>query len=147
MSEPDEIDELDEIVTDKVIEEKHTEIVFVKKITGSDRIFSNTLSLTEFTQVVCLRADMIVRGAPIYVEPTPCTTDIAIKEIIEGKCILSIVRERGVIYNEELGKNIRYVEVWDVNELKIPQKCISDFDPLILKHYPDIHKKVNDLLK
>ena len=126
----------------EIVETKeNAPIVNVQKIRGSERIYADTISLTEFVQVVFTRADQISSGAKIYVESqTAFAHELAIKEIIQGQCPLSIIRHRGNV------NGIDYVEVWDVNELKISMKCISDAESIFDKGGKmDIVKKIENL--
>ena len=114
MSEEDD----DEIVDININETKAEEVFLVVKV--ENRIYCNTLSLTECVSVICDRADQINKRAKIFTNVNDCDAhDIAIKEIIEGKCPLSIKRLRG----RKDGKE--YIEEWSVNELEKSEKLID----------------------
>lgn len=75
------------------------------------RITSEYMTLYEYAMVIGTRATHISEGAPIYVDTTGLSNarDIAIKEIDEKKCPLSISR-----------KVARQIEIWEVNEMTKP---------------------------
>lgn len=148
VAETKEVNELDEVVEAKPAPDyQHSDVCYIHHITGSDRIFKNYFSKKEFTAVVCYRADMISRGAPIYVEPKYTACEIAIDEILNNKCILALRRTRGIEYSPELKCNIKYVEIWNVSELKLTPKCISSFDMLANIKVANITEKIEALLK
>ncbi len=110
--------EEDEEIDIKFEDVKNEDVIYTERI--SDRIFTNVISLLECVQVICTRADQINKGAKIYTTVVNTQShEIAIKEILEGKCPLSIIRPRGKI------GNIEYVEVWSVNELEKPEKLLD----------------------
>lgn len=112
--------EEDEDVEVKLEDVKPSEVVYVKKIYGDQRIYCDTITLTECVQVICTRADQIKNGGIIYVTVANAHAhEVAIKEIIEGKCPLSILRFRGRVGDTE------HVEVWEVNELKKSEKLVD----------------------
>ena len=121
--------------------ENSDEVVFVEKIYGNNRIYTNTMGLAEFVQVIYTRADQISNGAEIFIQnQSGHACDLAIKEVIAGVCPLSIIRKRGKIGNKE------YVEVWDVNELDVLQKCISSSESIFDKGGKiDIVSRLKDL--
>ncbi len=121
--------------------ESRQEVINVVRLYGSERIYLDTISLTEFVQVVFTRADQISNGAKIYIEKeTAFAQDIAIKEIVQGRCPLAIVRSRGTI------DGVEYVEIWNVNELRIPKKCIIDAQSIISGKKMNIMGKIDDLI-
>jgi DNA-directed RNA polymerase subunit K/omega len=105
-----------------------------------DRIFPDFISLSEFVQVVCTRTEQIERGAQIYTTPSIQPHEIAIKEIIEKVCPLTIIRKRGEDAHNE------YVEAWPVNSLNVTQKCISQAEiTLDKKNKINTVKNINKL--
>jgi DNA-directed RNA polymerase subunit K/omega len=60
---------------------------------------SHYASIFEFTQIVGKRCTQIQNGWPAYVETTDADTfeDIALREIAEKKCPLSVVRTVGLM--------------------------------------------------
>ena len=139
MSDEIENEEID-INVDK---QKINNIVSVKRIYGDDRITSNSITLFELVNVVNSRSDQINNGAELFI-PFEINTsrNLAIKEILEGKCPIKIIRSRGVI------NNIEYIEEWSVNELEIPKKCISSLEiSLNGKRDINIREKINNTLK
>ncbi len=110
-------------------EETCEERKILQQVFVTDRIFPNFISLSEFVQVVCTRAEQIQRGGRIYTTAiSPHAHEIAIQEIIEKVCPLSIYRKRGEDASAE------YIEVWAVNELDITQKCISKTETILDKN-------------
>jgi DNA-directed RNA polymerase I, II, and III subunit RPABC2 len=93
-----------------------------------ERITSEYMTLYEYAMVIGNRATHISQGAPIFVDITGLTEarDIAIKEIREKKCPLSISRRIG-----------NKIEIWEVNEMSILERISSsgsgnrDFSDLI----------------
>jgi DNA-directed RNA polymerase subunit K/omega len=92
-------------------EPKETEIV-----SPMERITSEYMTLYEYAMVIGNRATHISQGAPIFVDITGLTEarDIAIKEIREKKCPLSISRRIG-----------NKIEIWEVNEMSILERISS----------------------
>lgn len=79
---------------------------------GDTRITSSIISLEEITRVIGTRATQIDNGAEPYVDHTDLknTISMALKEVYERKCPLSIRREL----------NATTVEEWAVNEMELP---------------------------
>ena len=77
------------------------------------RITSDRMTVYEYASVIGTRATHISKGAPLYTEIGDLyePRDIAIKEINEGMCPLSISRRIG---------NTQYIEIWEVNEMVKP---------------------------
>lgn len=75
------------------------------------RITSEYMTMYEYAMVIGTRATHISEGSPIYVDTVGLTNarDIAIKEIDEKKCPLSISR-----------KVASQIEIWEVNEMTKP---------------------------
>lgn len=140
MSEEDseEIEEIEELPESTGENEKK----ILNQVLVEDRIYANFISLFEFIQVVCTRTEQIERGAQIYTTPSIQSHEIAIKEIIEKCCPLTIYRKRGEDAQNE------YIEAWEVNELEITQKCISQVETILDKDNKiNIVEKLNELLK
>jgi DNA-directed RNA polymerase subunit K/omega len=138
MSEEDSEEYDEEIVETS----KENEKKILTQILVQDRIYANFLSLSEFVQVVCTRTEQIERGAQIYTTPSIQPHEIAIKEIIEKSCPLTIHRKRGEDSQYE------YIEAWEVNELDVTQKCISQVETVLDKNGKiNIVEKLNELLK
>lgn len=132
--------EEEEEIDINIEQKKNEEIIYTERI--SDRIYCNVITLTECVQVVCTRTDQINEGAKVFtVVNSPDSHEIAIKEIIEGKCPLSIIRPRGRIGNTE------YVEVWAVNELEKPEKLLDKIQNIFnrSKKY-NTREQINNLI-
>ena len=136
----DEFDELDDVegeeeaeseegeddsIIDEVEEEASApECKTIKVVARDKRKTSDTISLFELTAIVGIRAQDISKGGDIiFCEigegHDMSAIDIAIKEIVEKKCPLSIERK---VKNDTDGI---VVEIWDVNELMIPQSLLQ----------------------
>lgn len=75
-----------------------------------DRVLPDRMNIFEFAEVVGDRINQIKSGAPVYVNlPGADEEQIAIKEIIDKKCPLSIDREVAPGSGE--------FETWEVNEM------------------------------
>jgi len=79
-----------------------------------DRVTSQIMSLAEMTEVLSQRTKHIQDGGPVYIdygnESDPA--QIAIMELKARQCPLSITRK----HNESV------MEVWEVNEMVLPEK-------------------------
>jgi DNA-directed RNA polymerase I, II, and III subunit RPABC2 len=80
-------------------------------VAPEQRVTSECMTLYEYAMVIGTRATHISDGAPLYVDTSGLSNarDIAIKELDEKKCPLSISRRVG-----------RKLEVWEVNEMTKP---------------------------
>lgn len=116
--------EEDENIDIRLEDNKINSVVFTEKI--KNRIFSSVLNLTECVQVICIRADQIDTGAKIFVASRGggSSYEIAIREIIEGKCPLAIIRSRGT------RAGIEYVEKWSVNELEKSEQLLDKIETI-----------------
>jgi DNA-directed RNA polymerase I, II, and III subunit RPABC2 len=83
----------------------------VTLVAPEQRVTSECMTLYEYAMVIGTRATHISEGAPLYVDATGLSNarDIAIKELDEKKCPLSISRKVG-----------RKLEIWEVNEMTKP---------------------------
>lgn len=88
---------------------ENSEVIIVEPY---ERISSEYMTEYEYSMVIGTRATHISKGAPIYVDITGISDarDIAIKEINEKKCPLSVRRK---LPN-------RKIEIWEVNEMTKP---------------------------
>lgn len=134
-----EKEEEEEEIEDVTFDEKEDNKV-IYQVVVEDRIFSNYISLLEFTQIVCYRVDMIKKGSQIYIEGETDTLAIAIKEVLQGRCPLSLIRERGIV------GDTRYVEHWEVNELRIPPKCFEEYKLVFKDAEHSVVTKIDMLL-
>lgn len=75
------------------------------------RVTSEYMTMYEYAMVIGTRATHISEGSPLYVDAIGLSNarDIAIKEVDEKKCPLSISRKVG-----------RKLEIWEVNEMTKP---------------------------
>lgn len=111
----DEENEDDEngIYMKKVAQQKllkeNSEVIIVD---ANQRITSEFMTIYEYAMVIGTRATHISEGSPLYVDATGISEarDIAIKEIDEKKCPLSVSRK----------VDNRKIEIWQVNELTKP---------------------------
>ena len=99
----------DDVSVATVDENVNTTITVVKP---EKRITSTIMSKAEYVKVLGIRATHIDHGAPVYTDITDITDtkEMAIKEIKEKKCPLSI---RRFITND-------ICEIWSVNEMTLP---------------------------
>lgn len=83
----------------------------VTLVPAEKRVTSECMTLYEYAMVIGTRATHISEGAPLYTDATGISNarDIAIKELDEKKCPLSISRKVG-----------NKLEVWEVNEMTKP---------------------------
>lgn len=104
-------DEIDGIYIKKTQVHAVKEESEVTIVAPEQRVTSEYMTMYEYAMVIGTRATHISEGAPIYVDTTGLSNarDIAIKEIDEKKCPLSISR-----------KVARQIEIWEVNEMTKP---------------------------
>lgn len=115
-----------------------SKIVFTTKNYGNKRITTNLLRKNEFVQVVMTRADQINKNNKTYNERKAIDSiTIAIIEIIEKKCPLSIIRN---ITDTE-------VDIWDINEMALTPNCINDINYFLSTEEPNLKKKLSEFLK
>lgn len=83
----------------------------VTLVAPEQRVTSECMTLYEYAMAIGTRATHITEGSPIYVDATGLSNarDIAIKELDEKKCPLSISRK--------VGHNL---EIWEINEMTKP---------------------------
>lgn len=96
------------VAQQKLLKE-NSEVIIVD---ANKRITSEFMTIYEYAMVIGTRATHISEGSPLYVDATGISEarDIAIKEIDEKKCPLSISRK----------VDYRKIEIWEVNELTKP---------------------------
>ncbi len=92
------------------------QLIRAKTIVPRDkRVTSDTLTIYELTPVVSMRISMLGNGCPSYIQSaTDDFKQVAIREILEKKCPLSITRETS-----------RGIEVWEVNEMIVNRILIG----------------------
>lgn len=109
-----EIDEKEEDEDDIIhtFIEESTDTNVIHYETLENRITSDTISAFELTEVISVRSSHIANGSPVYTDVTNCPTsrDKAVKEILDKKSPLSVVRR---------DHTRRVQEIWSVNELTI----------------------------
>ena len=83
-------------------------------IRGDDRVLSAKLSIFDIAAILSARISEINSGSPVYIvdDKKFNPKQLAIEEIIQGKCPLSL--ERHV--------NANIFEEWDVNEMYVDVK-------------------------
>jgi DNA-directed RNA polymerase I, II, and III subunit RPABC2 len=89
-------------------------------ISDKKRVSRDVISQSELARVIAVRSEQIAHGGQIFVEVGTLydPVKIAIKEIQERKCPLTVIRQiPGNINNDNPIVNI---ERWNVNELVIP---------------------------
>jgi DNA-directed RNA polymerase subunit K/omega len=80
---------------------------------GDDRVLSPKMSLFDLVSVIGNRINQLEGGLPAFIEGDYDPEVLAIKEIEQKKCPLSILRAAG----EKNG--IKIVEMWEVNEMVV----------------------------
>lgn len=111
-------DEEIDIIENRI--EPETSLKKYKKVVARDqRRTSNRLSLFECARVLGDRARHISNGAPIYVDDKDCRGEIEIAylELVAKRIPMSVIRKVG----------LDYVEIWDLNEMIIPQIPTIDY--------------------
>ncbi len=125
----------DEIESDEDIKNEGNESnhKIINQIIIKDRVTPNILSVVELIKVLCVRTDDINNGAMPYITTNETSSWlIALHEIMEGKCPLTVIRSLGVIGCND------YVEIWKVNELIITPKCIANITDVIERNKSSI---------
>jgi DNA-directed RNA polymerase I, II, and III subunit RPABC2 len=110
---------------DKFIEQYKLEDLFSYKLKGEllvmrpeNYITDDRISHYEYTRVISERAKQIEDGSPIFVNIREGTNpiQIAIQEVREKKCPLSVRREIG----------LNYVEIYKVNDMTIASGTVPE---------------------
>jgi DNA-directed RNA polymerase subunit K/omega len=93
---------------------------------AQDLLFPGYLTQNELVMVVARRVGLIEAGGPIYIETAETDTcKIALLEIVQGKCPLSIRKSRGTV------DGVNIIEIHAVNDMILTKKCISVISDLI----------------
>lgn len=137
--------ELDKDEEEEVAFEKgDQQSAIIKQVIIKDRITPNVLSLVEMIKILCVRTDDINGGAMPYIDTVETNSwKIAMLELSQGRCPLSVIRSLGTIGNEE------FIEIWNVNELTIMPKCYSNITDILQQSIPplNIAERLQELLK
>lgn len=115
-ADPLDVDEDDDDTSRGVYVKKHVShtpkpLSEVTIVPSEQRVTSECMTLYEYAMVIGTRATHISEGSPLYTDATGISNarEIAIKELDEKKCPLSISRKVGT-----------KLEVWEVNEMTKP---------------------------
>ena len=113
--EEDEIEIEDNIYKFSIIENesiirKATNEVKIKRVADDDRMTSHYLTKLELSRIISVRVEQLGRDPTCFVDVTYITNpkDIAVKEIVEKKCPLTIRRR---LPDDS-------IEYWMVNEME-----------------------------
>lgn len=121
-------EEAEEELVENMADSSSIQELRIVEVHGDDRILCDILTQTEYTSIVCTRADQIQNGAPFFTDVPSMNPNVILQigknEILEGNCPLSIRRVVSTF------GNVQIVEIWDVSELKIIPKNLDNFEDL-----------------
>jgi len=119
----EEIEEEEEDILEESIIEEFNEKNLIE-VPSEERKSAPYLSLFELISIICTRVEQIQKGGEIYASAPsniPMSLHhIAYKEVLTKNCPLSV---RRIFYD--------HVEIWEVNELIITGRCISEIENVL----------------